>query len=236
MAKTHVIKLGGSMVSKSLETMFDFQYFKKFADVIRKFIVEGDKFFIVLGGGFMMRKLRDISKEGGVIVDHDLHWIGTTYNNVNAEIARSVLSNISNERIYAYEQYYSNDPIYFEKSVIFGGGGRAGHSSDMDTHLIAKKLGITEVISLKNIDGVYTADPKVDSNAKKLDKATWEQYFEIIGFKDKHEPGGNYPIDPVTAKLVKEAGQKFLVMDGNDLESFEKALKGESFNGTVVGN
>lgn len=233
----YAIKLGGSMISKDEDTIVDFKYINAFSEFIRIRIAIGDRFFIVLGGGYMMRKLRDLAKEGGITDDNQLHWIGVTYNNVNAEIVRASMYDICNERIIAYEDFYAEGKIAFEgdRNVIVGGAARAGHSGDMDALLGAMAINADTIISLKNIDGVYTADPKKDPSATKLNNLTWEEYFEIIGHEDKHEPGGNYPIDPVTSKKAKETGKRFIIIDGEDLGNFEKVLNGEGFHGTTVG-
>ena len=103
------------MVSKSESVIFDFDFMKKFSGILRKMIAQDSKFGIALGGGYMMRKLRDIAKEAGISEDLQLHWIGTTYNNVNAEIVRAYMSDVCNARIVAYEDYYDKDKVVFEK-------------------------------------------------------------------------------------------------------------------------
>ena len=234
--KTVVVKLGGSMISKSEEKMIDFDYLSRLKAVVEESSAEGIKMFIVLGGGYLMRKYRDLAKAGGISEDLQLHWIGTTSNNLNAELVRAYLFELANQRIVAYEDYYDETTLDFEagKSVIVGGGGRAGHSGDVDALLAADKLGVDTIISLKDIDGVYTSDPDKDPNATRLDKVSWDEYFEIIGEKTVHEPGGNYPVDPVASKRAKESGKKFIVMSGSDLESFKNALLGESYVGTLI--
>lgn len=232
--KTIVVKLGGSMVSKSDKDLFDFLYVNKFGEVIRKYIEQDYRFFIVLGGGYLMRKYRDMAKEGGVEEPMQLHWIGTTVNVLHAEIVRATLHDISNERIYAYEDYYAEGPVKFEKSVIVGGGGRPGHSGDYDALAIAERVESDVVVSLKNIDGVYTADPKKDPSAKKIDKLSWQEYKEIIGFKTEHVPGGSFPIDPVTSLEAAELKKKFVILGGDDLSNFDNYLAGKDFVGSIV--
>lgn len=236
MGEIYIVKLGGSLVSNSDTTPFDFDYIKKFSLTVRSYVDKGDKFAIDLGGGFMMRKLRDLAEKAGIKEKEQLHWIGATYNNVNAEITRAYMHNISNKRIIAYEDFYSNEKLKFEKgkSVIVGGGGRAGHSGDLDTLLLAKALEAKSVISLKNVDGVYAADPKKHPNAKRLDRISWQEYFKIIGFKKTHEPGGNYPIDPVAAQEAQKQSISFTIINGDDLKNFKNLLDKKKYIGTKV--
>lgn len=236
MEKTYVIKLGGSLLSDSKDVPFDFAYLKEFSKILREHVEQGYRFVLVTGGGYMMRELAKQAEKAGITNENDLHWIGTTYNNVNAEITRAYISDIANSRILSYEEYYDNEKTKFEKgkSVVVGGGGRAGHSGDMDALLCAKEMNINTVISLKNVDGVYTADPKKDPSATRLDQISWEEYFNIIGNIHEHPVGGNFPIDPVTSEMAKEAGKRFIVVSGEDIANLEKVFAGDNYIGTVV--
>ena len=55
-----------NLVHKSESVIFDFDFMKKFSGILRKMIAQDSKFGIALGGGYMMRKLRDIAKEAGI--------------------------------------------------------------------------------------------------------------------------------------------------------------------------
>ncbi|MBD3351297.1 MAG: hypothetical protein GF364_07400 [Candidatus Lokiarchaeota archaeon] len=232
--KTFVIKLGGSMVSRDRDNLFDFDYLHRFSDSIRKLTKYNKKFFITLGGGYLMRMYRDMAKKGGIKEDLQLHWIGTTINNLHAEIVRAYMHEIANDRIVAYEDYYSDSKIEFERDIIVGGGGRAGHSGDVDALVAANKFNIDTIISLKNVDGVYTKDPKEYKDAKRLDSLSWDQYLEIIGNPEKHKPGANFPIDPIASRRAQKAKKQFIVISGEDLKNLENVIMDESFIGTIV--
>jgi len=229
-----VIKLGGSNISKSKDDIFDFAYLAEFKKAIEPALASGKKFFLTLGGGFVARMYRDLAKEAGVTETEQLHWIGTTVNVLNGELVRAYFNDIADAGVYKYDDYYDATTLQIIKQLKVGGGGRPGHSGDVDAILAAKKLGVETIFSLKNIDGIYSADPKVDPSAVRKEKLSWDEYFEIIGWKDSHEPGGNYPIDPVAARMAKEAGLTFIITLGSDLENFNKALNGGKFTGTIV--
>jgi len=54
--------------------------------------------------------------------------------------------------------------------VIFGcGTGHPYFSTDTAAVLRAAEIGAEVILLAKNVDGVYTADPKIDPDAKKLD-------------------------------------------------------------------
>ena len=234
MPQTYVLKLGGSIISPDPECLFDFPFAKKLKNILGEFIQKGDKFFITVGGGHLMRKYRDLAMANGLTDQTDLHWIGATVNVLNAEVVRVSMPEFADAGVYKYEDYYDDKAIKISKGIKVGGGGRPGHSGDVDSILAGKKLKATTIISLKNVDAVYTADPKLFPDATPLEKITWKEYLDIIGNPTEHTPGANYPIDPIASHLAMENGLKFIVIAGRDLENFKKVLLGEKFVGTVV--
>lgn len=258
MGNTVVIKLGGSLLSKDEKNIFDFSYLAELKKIIELQEFLDKKFFIAVGGGYTMRKYRDLAKDAGADNDLDLHWIGTTVNVLHAYILKAFFGQIADDDVVKYEDYYREENTHsinsklklgggssvinydianqFEiaNKIKVGGGGRPGHSGDVDAILAAKKLGSKIVISLKNVDGVYTADPKNNPEATMLETLNWQQYLDIIGNKDTHEPGGNYPIDPIASKMAIEAGITFVIIGGDNLENFKKYMLGKEFKGSVV--
>jgi len=58
--------------------------------------------------------------------------------------------------------------------VIFGcGTGHPYFSTDTAAVLRAAEIGADAILLAKNVDGVYTADPKLDPNAKKIDSISY---------------------------------------------------------------
>jgi uridylate kinase len=229
-----IIKLGGSVFSKQ-NKLIDFAYLLQFKDLLNKYISKGEKYGIVAGGGYTMRMYRDLAQsEGDIQSIEDLHWIGTTTNVLHAEIIRSVFGELAESRPIIYEDYYQTSSLQLTSSVVVGGGGRPGHSGDVDSVLLAKRVGSSEVISLKNIEKLYSADPKVDSSASPIEKATWQEYLDIIGNPTDHTPGGNFPIDPIASRMARELGIRFVVMSGFDLQNFDNYLSNKPFEGSII--
>lgn len=234
MSQTYTIKLGGSMVSPSHDCLFDFPYAKRLKELLETHTKNGDKFFLAVGGGVLMRQYRDLAMANGITDTNQLHWIGTTINVLNAEVVRVSMGELADEGVYKYNDYYDETKLEIQKGIKVGGGGKPGHSGDVDSILAAIKLGSKVIISLKNIDAVYTADPKIFPEATPLEHLTWKEYLDIIGNPVEHTPGANFPIDPVASHMAVEHGLKFIVIAGRDLDNFDKVLKGEKFHGTVI--
>lgn len=234
MPQTYVIKLGGSIVSPDDKQIFDFSYLDKFRTLLEPYISSGNKFFVVLGGGYTMRRYRDLAEAAGLKDETQLHWIGTTVNVLHAEIVRAYFHDLADDGVYKYEDYYNDEPLVITKSIKVGGGGRPGTSGDVDAVKAAIKLGTTTVISLKNIDGVYSADPHKDPQAKRIDHLNWQEYLDIIGNPSEHTPGGNYPIDPLAARESQAHKLSFHICLGWDLTRLQAILDGQPFNGSTV--
>ena len=233
MQEIKVIKIGGSTVSKDKDNVFDYSFIASLEKVLMPFVEQGTKFFLTLGGGYTSRRYRDLAIEQGISTIEQ-HWIGTTVNVLHAQLVKSYFEKVADDRVIKFEDYYDESEMKIEKGILTGGGGRPGHSGDVDAILVAQKLGTKTVISLKNVDGVYDADPSKNPEAIRMDKLTWDEYLDIIGNKSEHEPGGNYPIDPIASRMAQEAGIEFLIMGSEDLSNLRLALNNEKFVGTIV--
>lgn len=237
MVNNFVIKLGGSVVSTK-DRIFDFEYIGKLKNLLLGYINKGCRFGVVLGGGLVMRKYRDLAIKYGKIDDTDsLHWIGTAVNVLHAEITRTVFGNLSFERPMIYDDYFFDikDEKFLQYPVVIGGGAKAGFSGDMCALLLSQKLNSDTIISLKNIDYLYTKDPRYDKTAEIVKKASWDEYFQIIDFENKHTPGGNYIVDPIASKEAKKMNKKFVIIKGDELDNLQNYLSGLDFKGSIIG-
>ena len=92
-------------------------------------------------------------------------------------------------------------------------------------HICAAEIGADVVLFAKNIDGVYTADPKKDPAAKKLDSMT---YDDII----HHDLA---VIDSTASSFGRDNKLPILIFGLNDPENIYRAISGEKI-GTIVKN
>lgn len=109
--------------------------------------------------------------------------------------------------------------------IIFGGGiGKSGYSTDTGAIFAADKLNSDLIIKLTNVDGVYDSDPKINKNAVKYDKLSYDEVLEK-----------NLKVmDTYAIAKCKEKKVKVLVMNFNDYKSINKYFNGESI-GTIIG-
>lgn len=222
--KTFVISLGGSII---VPDEVDIGFIKKFKELIEEYVSKGYKFVIYCGGGSLARKYQDAYR---YLKDQDSEtqdWIGISATHHNALLLRAIFHEIAEEKII----YDPNEKIEFNKSLIFAGGWKPGWSTDYDAVLVAKQLGITNVVNMSNIDHVYDKDPNKNSDAQALEKISWKDFRKLVG--DEWKPGLNMPFDPVASKEAEKIDLKVYVV-GKDLDNLKKVLDGEKFKGTII--
>ena len=104
------------------------------------------------------------------------------------------------------------------KVVIIGGGtGNPFFTTDTAAALRAAELSVDAMLMAKNIDGIYTADPKKDPTAVRYDEIT---YGEII---DKQLRA----IDLTAASFCMDNNITAYAFELKDPENIYRAVKGE---------
>ena len=108
--------------------------------------------------------------------------------------------------------------------VIFGGGtGHPFFSTDTCAALRATEMNADVILVAKTIDGVYSADPKLDPNAVKYSEITYDEVLE----KDLKV------MDAAAIALCRDNNIMLSVFDMHDPENIVKAAKAENV-GTIV--
>jgi molybdenum storage protein len=101
------------------------------------------------------------------------------------------------------------------------------HGSDAGSYLVAEVFGARSLIYIKDVDGVYSADPKIDPAAEFIPEIGAQ---ELI---DKNLP--TLPIEPAALDLLTRAKlmRNFRVINGLKAGNLSRALQGESV-GTLI--
>ena len=220
-----VISLGGSLI---IPEQIDIDFLKSFKKLILSHVEQGERFVIITGGGKICRKYQDVAKELADPKHDDLDWIGIAALKLNAELLRVVFGE------YAHDKVISNlsANFNFNKPIVVGSAYEPGQSTDWDAVLGAKTLGAKKIINLSNTDYVYDSDPKVNPNARKIEKISWNEYRNLI--PKEWNPGLNTPFDPIASKMAEREKIEVIIMNGKPVDNLAKCLNGEEFNGTVI--
>jgi uridylate kinase len=108
--------------------------------------------------------------------------------------------------------------------VIFGGGtGNPYFSTDTAAVLRAAEIGADMILLAKNIDGVYSADPKKDPNAIKYDHISYDQVLA----------GHLQVMDLPATSLALENHIPVMIFALADPENILRVVMGEQI-GTIV--
>ncbi|MCL2758947.1 MAG: UMP kinase [Treponema sp.] len=229
-----VISLGGSIVAP---TNVDVDFVKNFVSLIRSFIEKDSnrRFIFVVGGGGPARSWQNAYRDiiAGTAKDEEIcpqaaDWIGIMATRLNAQLIKAVMGDLCPQDVVTNP--CEVDPL--TGHVLVASGWKPGFSTDYDAVLLAERFGADMVINLSNIEKVYTADPKIDPNARPIDNITWADFRAMVG--DEWTPGKNVPFDPVASRHAEKIGLKVICAAGKDLDNLRKVLNGEDFFGTTI--
>ena len=230
--KRVLIKISGEALAGDKHFGLDFQVMGRVAEVIRECVDMGVQVGVVVGGGNFWRGLKD----GGdrmerVRADH----MGMLATSINALALADVLEQkgvdvrvqTAIEMRAVAEPYIRSRAIrHLDKGrvVIFGcGTGNPFFSTDTAAVLRAAEIDADVILLAKNIDGVYSADPKVDPKAVKYDTITYDdvlaQHLQVM--------------DSTATSLSMDNKIPVLLFALKDPQNIIRAVMGEKI-GTIV--
>ena len=179
--KRILLKLSGEALSNK-DGILDFDFISSVADVLKKCVNEGVEVGIIVGAGNIWR-----GRQGGEMnrarADH-MGMLATTINSLALQdtfiqhgIDTVVMTAVEMK---AFAEPYTTrgavDALSSGKVVVFGCGlGSPYFSTDTAAALRAAEIEADAILMAKNIDGVYTADPKKDPTATKYDELTYSE-------------------------------------------------------------
>ena len=182
--KRILLKLSGEALAGD-DGILDFDAMTRVCEVIKTAVSEGVEVTVVIGAGNIWRG-RSSGSMDRVKADN-MGMLATAINSIALQdtlisvgVDAKVLSSVS---IAPFAEYFTKDlaESYLKagKVVIFACcTGHPFFSTDTGAVLRAAQMEVDALLFAKNIDGVYTADPRKDPTAKKLDDITYEEVLE----------------------------------------------------------
>lgn len=225
-----LLKLSGEALAGRNKTGIDFDYVLKISSHIKECVELGVQVAIVVGGGNYWRG-RSNQQMDRTRADY-IGMLATTMNALTVQDALvqhgldcRVMSAIEMRQI--AEPFIRNRAIsHLEKGrvVIFASGtGNPFFSTDTCAALRAAEVNADVIFKATNVDGVYTADPKKDPDAKKLHHI---RYIDVL--KDQLKV-----MDSAAAALCNENNIPIYVFDMSNPENIVSAVKGEDIGTTI---
>lgn len=182
--KRVLLKISGEALAGDAGRGLDFEMIHKVCAVIKDCTQKGVEVGLVVGGGNFWRGLKD---GGNSMVRVRADHMGMLATAINALAVSDVLEQQGVEvrvqtsiPLEGITETFSRSKAlrHFEKGrvVIFCcGTGNPFFSTDTAAVLRAAEIDAEVILLAKNIDGVYSADPNVDSSAVKYDKITYDE-------------------------------------------------------------
>jgi len=222
-----VVAVGGSVLVPSLEE----NRLKKWAETLIRIHDAGIQVFAVVGGGGEAR--RYINACRSIELDEaSADEIGIMVTRINAALLIGALKDHAYPRV--AESYIQAREFGVSGKIVVMGGVIPGQTTDAVSAVLAEETGSSLLINMTAVDGIYTADPKKDPNAKKFDIMTPQELINLI-MKERMNAGSNMVIDLVAAKVAERSGIPLVVIDGRTPELLEEAIIKGKFAGTIVG-
>ncbi|NCB51989.1 MAG: UMP kinase [Clostridia bacterium] len=230
--KRILLKISGEALAGDKKTGLDFEVMDKVCDAVKKCVDMGVQVGIVVGGGNFWRGVKD---GGGRMertrADH-MGMMATVMNclaladlmeqkGIDVRVQTAIEMKAMAE---PYIRLKAMSHLNKGRVVLFGcGTGCPYFSTDTAAVLRAAEIEADAILLAKNIDGVYSADPKKDPAAVKFDAIT---YDEVLA---KHL----LVMDSTATSLSMDNNIPVIVFALKDPENIVRAAMGEKI-GTKV--
>ncbi len=228
--KRVLLKLSGEVLAGENKFGVNVETVGKICDKVKEVVEMGVEVAIVVGGGNFWRGRNGHQMER-TTADY-MGMLATAMNGLalqDALEARGLYSRVQTaiemrEIAEPYIQRKADKHLKKGRVVIFSCG--TGHPFfTTDTGAVLRSIEINADILLlgKNVDAIYSADPKVDPNAKRYDEIS---YIEVLE-KDLKV------MDSTAIAMCRDNNMPIQVFGTNDPENIVRAVKGEKL-GTIV--
>ncbi len=183
--KRVLLKLSGEALAAGSDGILNFDFISSVADALKKCVAEGVQIGIIVGAGNIWR-----GRQGGSmdrVRADSMGMLATAINAlalqdtfIQAGLDAKVMTAVEMETF--ADKYVTRNAVKAleeGKIVIFGCGlGAPYFSTDTAAVLRAAEINADAVLMAKNIDGVYSADPKKDPTAVRYDEITYKEVLE----------------------------------------------------------
>lgn len=228
--KRVLIKLSGEALSHGSGEIYDNGFVDGVASELANLVKSGYELAVVIGAGNIWR-----GRQGGEMDRTEADRMGmlaTVINSIcmkdaikRAGVDAVVMSTVS---MYPMAENYNSDLakeyLKAKKVVILGCGlGIPYLSTDTTGAVRAKELDCDAMFMAKNVDYIYTADPKTDKNAKRIERINAS---EVLSLNLK-------ALDATATAFCLSSGMPIYVFGLDEPSDIALAIRGEK-KGTIV--
>lgn len=225
--ETIVMSVGGSLI---VPGTIDTAFLTTLKSLITKETAQGRRFIIIAGGGRTARNYQEAAAAVSTLTTEDLDWMGIHATRLNGHLLRTIFRDLAYPVVITNPDEILDTPK--NAPVIIAAGYRPGSSTDLRAVQIAHRVNATKLINLSNIDYVYTADPRTNPDATKIETISWPEFRALI--PAEWDPGLSSPFDPVAAKEAELHNIEVAIINGNHPTALPDYLANEPFVGTRI--
>ena len=227
-----LIKISGEALSRGKGTGFDFDFVTSVCESVKQSLALGAQVGIVIGGGNFWRGVKDGAGKVERVSADRMGMLATAMNclavgdvfrqcGVDARVMTAVDIQGVGER---HDVRKALEYLESGKVVLFAcGTGHPFFSTDTASVLRAAEIGADAILLAKNIDGVYSADPRKDPEAVKFDEIS---YTEVLSRRLQ-------VMDSTATSLAMDNNLPVIVFALAEPENILRVLSGEKI-GTLV--
>lgn len=232
--KRILLKLSGESLAGKAGHGIDTERLNEYAQQIAEVAKGGTQIAIVIGGGNIFRGLQGINKGFDRVKGDQMGMLATV---INSLALSSALTSIGTKarvftaiNMFPIGEHYSKWRAIEamdngEIAILSGGTGNPFFTTDTGAALRAVEVEAQVMLKGTRVDGVYTADPEKDPDAKKFTDITFDEVYNR-----------NLKVMDLTATaLCKENDLPIIVFDMDCKGNLKKVVKGEPI-GTLVHN
>ncbi|HKW43264.1 MAG TPA: UMP kinase, partial [Thermoplasmata archaeon] len=151
------------------------------------------KLFVVTGGGRIARYYIETGRAVG-IGERTLDEFGIAVTRLNGRLLAATLAGRANrDPVTSYAEAVRLARRY---PIVIMAGTRPGHTTDRVSASLARFVRATRIVNATSVDGVYTADPKKNRDAKLIERMQFADLIRIAG-RGHVAAGPSIVFDPV---------------------------------------
>lgn len=232
--KRILLKLSGESLMGDQQFGIEHQAVLHYAEEIKTAVETGAQVAIVIGGGNIFRGIQATASGMDRVQGDYMGMLATIINSMALQSALE-MQGMPTRLMSAIEMKEISEPFirrravrHLEKGrvVIFGAGtGNPYFTTDTAASLRAIEIEADVILKGTRVDGIYTADPEKDKNAKRYDTITFDEAYKK----------GLQIMDLTAFTLCKENKLPIIVFDINKHGNLKRILQDEKI-GTLVSN
>lgn len=227
-----LIKISGEALSGKKGSGFDFDFVTSVCESVKQCLAQGAQLGIVIGGGNFWRGVKDGAGKVERVSADRMGMLATAMNclavadvfrqcGVDARVMTAVDIQGVGER---HDVKKALEYLESGRVVLFGcGTGHPFFSTDTAAVLRAAEIGADAILLAKNIDGVYSDDPRKNPEAVKFDEIS---YSEVLSRRLQ-------VMDSTATSLAMDNSLPVIVFALEDPKNILRVITGEKV-GTFV--